>query len=271
MRDARVRADGSRIRWVELPGAEPVRAFVHGLGASSAPYFTPAVTHPALSGHRTLMIDMLGFGISDRPADFGYTLEGHADMLAAALTEAGVGTAEVVAHSMGGAVATVLAVRHPHLVSALVLVDSNLDPTDPAPRPGSSGIAGYTEEDFLRYGWAETMERVGPHWAATMRLAGPEALHRSAVHLVRCAVPYGGATRTVRELLLELTIPRAFLHPEADGAPDGAAGLAAAGVDVMAVPDCGHNIMIDNVDGFAHAVAATLRRTRGAYGRTPGR
>ncbi|MFF0312693.1 alpha/beta fold hydrolase [Streptosporangium sp. NPDC004379] len=260
----RVRDDGSRIRWVELPGVEPARVFVHGLGTSSAPYFTPAATHPALAGHRTLMIDMLGFGISDRPADFGYTLEGHADMLAAALTGAGVGAAEVVAHSMGGAVATALAVRHPHLVSALVLVDANLDPVDPAPWPGSSGIATYTEEDFLRYGWAETMERVGPHRAATMRLAGPEALHRSAVHLVRCAVPYGGATRSVRELLPELTIPRTFIHPEADGAPVGAAGLVAAGVDVVAVPDCGHNVMLDNVDGFARAVAAALRRPRGA-------
>jgi pimeloyl-ACP methyl ester carboxylesterase len=27
---------------------------------------------------------------------------------------------------------------------------------------------------------------------------------------------------------------------------------------VVAVPDCGHNIMIDNVDGFAKAVGAAL-------------
>ena len=35
-------------------------------------------------------------------------------------------------------------------------------------------------------------------------------------------------------------------------------GLRAAGVRVVVVPDCGHNLMIDNPDGFATAAAAAL-------------
>ncbi|MGW2254151.1 alpha/beta fold hydrolase [Kitasatospora sp. NPDC001660] len=253
MRHAPVTPDGHRIRWVELPGAEPARVYLHGLGASSPVYFAPAAAHPLLTGRRSLLLDLLGFGISDRPADFGYTLEDHADAVATALLAAEVAGAEVVGHSMGGAVAIVLARRHPELVAKLVLVDANLDPIAPVvQRPGSSGIASYTEEEFLAGGRGEVAERVGPFWWVTMRQAGPEALHRSAVHLARATVP------TMREMLLGLALPRTFLYPEPDGEPRGAAGLRAAGVRVVAVPECGHNVMVDNPDGFAAAAAEAL-------------
>ncbi|MFG2534808.1 alpha/beta fold hydrolase [Streptomyces sp. NPDC048511] len=253
MRDAAVTAEGDRIRWAELPGREPTRVYVHGLGATSPAYFAATASHPALAGHRSLLVDLMGHGISDRPTGFDYTLESHADALAAALDGAGVTGAEVIAHSMGGSVALVLASRHPHLVSRLVLADANLDPVTPAiGAPGSAGIAAYTEQEFLQGGWEQVRDRAGAHWWATMRLAGREALYRSAVHLTR------GTSPMMRELLLRLTIPRAFLFPEADGPLAGAGELRSAGVTVVPVPDCGHNIMLDNPEAFVRATAAAL-------------
>ncbi|MFD8753967.1 alpha/beta fold hydrolase [Kitasatospora sp. NPDC059577] len=253
MRHAPVTPHGDLIRWIELPGAEPARLYLHGLGATSPVYFAAAAAHPLLAGRRSLLMDLLGFGISDRPADFGYTLEEHADAVAAAVRAAGPDRVEVIGHSMGGAIAIVLAHRHPALVSRLLMVDANLDPIAPdRQRLGSSGIAGYTEAEFLAGGREEVAERVGQFWWSTMRLAGPEALHRSARHLARATAP------TMRELLLDLDLPRTFLHPAADGGPADADGLRAAGVRVVAVPDCGHNIMLDNPDGFAGAAAEAL-------------
>ncbi|MFJ9644723.1 alpha/beta fold hydrolase [Streptomyces sp. NPDC004244] len=253
MRSAAVTPEDDRIRWVELPGAEPARVYVHGLGATSPAYFAASAFHPLLAGRRSLLVDLLGHGHSDRPEQFPYTLEAHADALAAALDAAGVAGAELIAHSMGGAVAIVLAHRHPRLVSRLVLVDANLDPVPVVPRAnGSSGIASYTEEEFLAGGWAEVRDRVGAHWWSTMRLAGRTALYRSAVHLA------AGTTPTMRELLLELKVPRTYLLPEADGPLAGTEELEAAGVAVVPVPDCGHNIMLDNPEGFARATAAAL-------------
>ncbi|MEV0846367.1 alpha/beta hydrolase [Streptomyces sp. NPDC049954] len=253
MRDAVVTPGGDRMRWVELPGQEPSRVYVHGLGASSPAYFTESAVNPLLAGRRSLLVDLLGHGISDRPAGFRYTLEDHADALAAALTSAGVTGGEVVGHSMGGSVAIVLAARHPHLVSRLVLVDANLDPVPAATATGGSGhIASFTEEEFLDHGWQEVRDQAGPHWWATMRLTGREALHRSATHLARGTVP------TMRELLLDLKIPRTFLLPEVDGPLPGTDALTEAGVRVVAIPDCGHNIMLDNPEGFARATATAL-------------
>ncbi|MFB7930501.1 alpha/beta fold hydrolase [Streptomyces sp. NPDC056039] len=253
MRAAAVTPEGDHIRWVELPGQEPPRVYVHGLGATSPAYFTEVAVDPRLAGRRSLLIDLLGHGISDRPAGFDYTLEGHADALAGALTQAGVEGAELIAHSMGGSVAIVLAARHPGLVSRLVLIDANLDPVPRVPgSSGSSGIAFYSEEEFLEGGWAEVRDRVGAHWWSTMRLAGREALHRSAFHLTRGTVP------TMRELLLDLKIPRSFLLPEADGPLPGADALTESGVSVVSIPDCGHNIMLDNPEAFVEATAAAL-------------
>ncbi|PIM70696.1 alpha/beta hydrolase [Streptomyces sp. JV178] len=253
MRGAVVTGAGDRIRWVEWAGDEPCRVYVHGLGAASGPYFTAVATHPALAGRRSLLVDLLGHGISDRPTDFDYSLEAHADALARALTAAGVTGAELVAHSMGGSVGIVLASRHPELVSKLVMIDSNLDPLTPARGVvGSNGIAAYSEEEFLAGGWAEFAELAGAEWWATMRLAGREALYRSAVRLAR------GTRPTMREMLLDLKIPRTYLHPEADGPLPGADALTASGVSVVPVPDCGHNVMLDNPEGFVRATAAAL-------------
>ncbi|MGW4837450.1 hypothetical protein [Streptomyces globisporus] len=44
-----------------------------------------------MAGHRSLLIDLLGHGLNDRPTDFDYPLESHAD----ALTRAGVSVVPV--------------------------------------------------------------------------------------------------------------------------------------------------------------------------------
>jgi pimeloyl-ACP methyl ester carboxylesterase len=120
-------AKGSRIRWTETPGTEPARVYVHGLGSLSAVYHAHIAARPELAGRRSLFVDLPGHGISDRTEDFGYTLDDHADALAAALDAAGLTGAELIAHSMGGAVAVMLAHRRPDLVSRLVLTEANLD------------------------------------------------------------------------------------------------------------------------------------------------
>ncbi|TDB82777.1 alpha/beta fold hydrolase [Micromonospora sp. KC721] len=251
MRDAVVGPGGARMRWVEVSGHAPARVYLHGLGAMSAPYFVPVATRPELAGHRSLFVDLLGHGLSDRPRAFGYTLEEHAATLATALDMAGVRGADVVGHSMGGGVAVVLAHHRPDLVGRLVLVEANLEPS-PAPVVGGSGINAYPEDEFLAGGLTETLDRVGPLWASTMRLADPVGLYRSAVHLVAATRP------TMRRMLERLSIPRTFIQGKQGAAVRDPDGLTAAGVRVVTVPAAGHNVMLDNPEGFARAAATGL-------------
>ncbi|KUL34022.1 alpha/beta fold hydrolase [Streptomyces regalis] len=248
MRQAEFDGKGSCIRWTETPGEEPARVYVHGLGSVSSVYHAHIAARGELAGRRSLFIDLPGHGISDRPESFGYRLEEHADALAAALDAAELRGAELVAHSMGGSVAIVLAHRRPDLVSRLVLTEANLD-ASPPPAPGSAGITAYEEEEFVGGAHARVLEAVGPLWAATMRLADPRALHRSAVWLRR------GSEPIMREILEGLTIDRVYLQGELSGELPGRKALEAAGVRVVIVPGAGHNVMFDNPDAFVAAVA----------------
>lgn len=239
---------GSCVRWTETPGAEPARVYLHGLGAASAIYHAHIAALPDLAGRRSLFLDLPGHGISDCPDSFGYTLEENADVVAIALDQAGVAGAELIAHSMGGAVALVLAHRRPDLVSRLVLTEANLDPS-PAPTAGSSTIASFDEDEFVAGGFAQVLERVGPTWAATMRLADPRGLHRTAVGLRK------GSQPTMRAILEALDVDRVYVQGARSGELPGQEALEAAGVRVVTVPDAGHNVMFDDPDAFAAVVA----------------
>lgn len=96
------------------------------------------------------------------------------------------------------------------------------------------------------------LDKVGPAWAATMRLADPLALHRTATGLAR------GTTPTMRHLLERSPVARVYLQGELSGELDDRKGLEAAGVRVVSVPRAGHNIMFDNPDAFVAEIAATV-------------
>jgi pimeloyl-ACP methyl ester carboxylesterase len=78
------------------------------------------------TGHRVVVLDLLGFGRSDPPAASGngVDLRSHADRLIAVFDHLRINFACVVGHDIGGGVAQSVAIRHPQRVSRLVLVDS---------------------------------------------------------------------------------------------------------------------------------------------------
>jgi pimeloyl-ACP methyl ester carboxylesterase len=74
------------------------------------------------AGHRVVAVDLLGHGGSEKP-DSGYTPANQATVVAEALERLGVRDAEVVGHSLGGAVAVALAEQDPRLVARVAIVD----------------------------------------------------------------------------------------------------------------------------------------------------
>jgi pimeloyl-ACP methyl ester carboxylesterase len=76
------------------------------------------------SGHRVVVLDLLGYGRSDPAHSAGVDLRAHADRLVAVLDLLGINFACLVGHDLGGGIAQFVAVRHPHRVSRLCLVES---------------------------------------------------------------------------------------------------------------------------------------------------
>jgi pimeloyl-ACP methyl ester carboxylesterase len=76
------------------------------------------------SGHRIVVLDLLGYGRSDPPLERDVSLRAHADRVIELFDTLGINRACVVGHDLGGGVAQSLAIRHPHRVSHLCLVNS---------------------------------------------------------------------------------------------------------------------------------------------------
>lgn len=100
---------------------EPI-VFIHGFPSSS--HIWSSVVPSAPAGHRVIVVDLLGFGRSDRPAGRGLSIADHAARAIEMLDALRIERACIVGHDIGGGIAQVLASRHPHRVSRLCLVDS---------------------------------------------------------------------------------------------------------------------------------------------------
>jgi pimeloyl-ACP methyl ester carboxylesterase len=112
--------------------AEPI-VFVHGWCCDHS-YFAPQVEHFANAGHTVVAVDLRGHGASDAPVQ-DYSMAVFADDLAWLIEELPLARPVVVGHSMGGVVAFELAIGHPNVAGAIVMIDA------PAVRPAASRAA----------------------------------------------------------------------------------------------------------------------------------
>lgn len=127
--------------YVEVAGepGHPVVVLLHGFGGSLYSWRKVA-PRLAGAGFRVVMVDLAGFGYSERPADRAlYAPEGQAALVSEALERLGIEAAHVLGHSFGGGVALLLAAggraeRDGVEVRSLVLVDSTLPTYSRAPR-----------------------------------------------------------------------------------------------------------------------------------------
>lgn len=100
---------------------EPI-VLVHGFPTSG--HLWNGVVPLLPPGHRVVVLDLLGYGRSDPARGAAVGLRAHADRLVTVLDELGINFACVVGHDIGGGVAQSLAVRFPHRVARLCLIDS---------------------------------------------------------------------------------------------------------------------------------------------------
>jgi pimeloyl-ACP methyl ester carboxylesterase len=119
-----VHVDGANVHYQEFGDrSKPTLLLIHGYTASVYVWHTTA---PALAanGFHVLAIDLLGFGYSEKPAWFDYSITSQARVVSRFMDRLGVGRATVVGSSYGGAVAATLALDYPERVEKLVLVDA---------------------------------------------------------------------------------------------------------------------------------------------------
>ena len=113
---------GLRVRLLEAgsPSGKPV-ILVHGWGACVYT-FRHVVPALARAGRRVLALDLRGHGLSDKPVGAGeYTLDAILHDMRDFLPAVGIDRADLLGHSLGGAVALHFALAHPDRIRRLVL------------------------------------------------------------------------------------------------------------------------------------------------------
>ncbi len=101
-------------------GSGPPVLMLHGLGGTKASFLpTVAALAPTF---RTIAVDGLGFGDSDKPLGASYGPRYQAEAIAGLLDALEIGSAHLLGHSMGGRVALEVGFAHPRRVERLVLM-----------------------------------------------------------------------------------------------------------------------------------------------------
>lgn len=73
---------------------------------------------------RVIAVDHLGFGLSERPADFAYTPEAHTAVLREVIDRLQLTRFALLVHDYGGPIALPIAVAEPERISSLVLLNT---------------------------------------------------------------------------------------------------------------------------------------------------
>jgi len=119
-----VHIDGANIHYQEFGDtSKPTLVLIHGYMASLYVWHAAA---PALAANdfHVVAIDLLGFGYSEKPSSFDYSITSQARMVSRFMNVLGIGRATIVGSSYGGAVAATLALDYPERVEKLVLVNA---------------------------------------------------------------------------------------------------------------------------------------------------
>ena len=232
--------------------------------------------------YRTLAMDHRGHGRSDWDPDGLYELESIADDVEAVTAALGIDRLVLVAHSLGGRIASIFAGRHPERVAGFVLVDIGPE-VDPR---GSMRIRQDVESNMDPVFANE--EEYARALSLAYPAATPEALRRMAHHGLR-PNDAGGFQLVMDPALRGMTAGRGS-DPDAEAAERALAqqmeqALAALPCPVLVVrgaasdilsPDeadrlaedvlqkgklaiiarAGHSVMTDNPEGFNEAVGA---------------
>lgn len=118
LKEASVNVLGARVHYLHAGVGRPI-LLIHGLVGSSGNWRRNI---GVLARHASVYaIDLVNAGTSERIAGVDAQLAGTADRVAATMDALGIDAAYIIGHSHGGAVALMLAARHPERVRSLIL------------------------------------------------------------------------------------------------------------------------------------------------------
>ena len=136
--------------------------FIHGLGSSSIAWRD--IPDALSKNFHTIAIDLIGFGGSDKPKTADYTIKGFSRFIEDFLRKGiGIGKNEkicIVGHSLGGYIASEVAIENQDLIEKIILIDSSGMLDGPTPLLKQYLAAATETNPILRYDKRRTCMQV---------------------------------------------------------------------------------------------------------------
>ena len=292
----------SERRWVEIPSGDGQRLRVHLVDANPDASSVIVLLHgnPSWSylwrhqigplvdaGYRVIAPDLVGMGMSDKPAALDdYTVDRHVEWMRALLVDAlALSDIDMVLHDWGGIIGMRLAAENPGLTRRMVISNTGLPDRDPAePLPETIEAEG-PHADFQK------MARDAPVWEPWTLLPLVTVVEPSAEVVDAYRAPYPDPSLTIGSraftqllptrpdnpmypanhaawaVLEQFTGPVLTIFSDKDlVAPDGWKPIiaripGAAGQPHVILEGGGHFLQEDIPDAYTEAVVDWLRAT----------
>ncbi len=117
-----IEAGGIKVNYHDHGSGFPV-LLIHGSGPGVSAFVNWRLVMPELSKHsRVIAPDMVGFGFTERPAGYEYTMKNWVKQAIDLLDALGLEQVDLVGNSFGGALSLALTIHHPQRVRRLVLM-----------------------------------------------------------------------------------------------------------------------------------------------------
>jgi pimeloyl-ACP methyl ester carboxylesterase len=115
------RVDGNNMHYVDEGKGEAI-LFVHGTPTWSFDY--RHLIKGMRQNYRCVAVDHIGFGLSDKPSDYSYTVSTHIHNIEQFIISRDLRNFTLVVHDFGAVIGIGAALRHPERVKRLVILNS---------------------------------------------------------------------------------------------------------------------------------------------------
>jgi pimeloyl-ACP methyl ester carboxylesterase len=123
---------GARMSFLdEGPRSDSAVLMLHGNPTWS--FYYRNLVRALAPSRRCIVPDHIGMGLSDKPADYPYTLATRIDDIAALVTSLGLKKIDLAVHDWGGAIGFGFAARHPELIGRLAILNTAAFPAPHIP------------------------------------------------------------------------------------------------------------------------------------------
>jgi len=231
--------------WQRQSDSNDTIVFIHGFG-SAKEHFRYAFSSSTLVGFTLITLDLIGFGKSKGPDEFGYTMNDQASIVLKLLNNLKVGKFHLCGHSMGGLVAMNIVELEPQRVLSFIDMEGNLTIEDCFI---SGKVACSTFEEFADKGrlkLEKDFKDAGMNdptmieYADTFCMASTLALYKSAGHTVE-----DSKTSLIKKLLQIKNV--CYIYGEKNrGIYPSENLLRDSGVPIFYIENAGHTMAIQN-------------------------